>query len=277
MQPGEQPVDRGDQRAGGPGRCGRPRRAAAFSTTRSWKAACEPRARPRRAVGALRGERERGARVGEHEGLEVVHGVHELVEARQHLVERARLVHAVDAERRARSGSSPARSPRGRRGRPGRRAARPPRVTSTSSPAPFTIRMPTTCDDRFRKRAPVPCVAVRHGAGERLAVHVTLVLEREPARRQLLAEVVQRDARLHGHVGPRPPPSTRRMRARSTSTPSVQAMSVNEWPEPTARSLARPADHARTAPPRRRGRAIRSGAQRCSPRPVGPGLGHGQL
>ena len=56
---------------------------------------------PRRLGGAVRalgGERERPARVGHHERLPVVVRVHQLVEPRQHVVERARLVDAVDGE-----------------------------------------------------------------------------------------------------------------------------------------------------------------------------------
>ena len=56
-------------------------------------------------------------------------------------------------------------------------------------------------------------------------------------------------------------PSTLRMRLRSTSTPSVQAMSVNEWPEPTARSLRAPRT-TRASSSASRGRSTRSGAQR---------------
>ena len=80
-----------------------------------------------RRVGALGGERERPARVGHHERLPVVVRVHQLVEPREHVVERARLVDAVNGEGGHAAERDRARSRRARRGSRGRRAARRPR------------------------------------------------------------------------------------------------------------------------------------------------------
>src|SRR5215210_7083802 len=60
--------------------------------------------------------------------------------------------------------------------------------------------------DPYRLRGQVPEAAARAVRGrrdrprERLGIDVALVLHREPARAQLLAEVVQRDARLDRHI-----------------------------------------------------------------------------
>ena len=56
--------------------------------------------------------------------------------------------------------------------------------------------------------------------------------------------------------------STRRIADMSTITPSVQAMSVNEWPEPATFTRRAPAT-ARTSSASERGVSMRSGAQRC--------------
>ena len=56
--------------------------------------------------------------------------------------------------------------------------------------------------------------------------------------------------------------STRRIADMSTMTPSVQAMSVNEWPEPATFTRRAPAT-ARTSSSSERGVSMRSGAQRC--------------
>ena len=69
-----------------PGRQSRP--SAAFSSSTSCMKAARSPGGSRLAVGALRGERERHARIGQHEGLEVVVRVDELVQAREHVVER---------------------------------------------------------------------------------------------------------------------------------------------------------------------------------------------
>jgi hypothetical protein len=86
--------------------------------------------------------------------------------------------------------------------------------------------------DRGRQVAEAHAGAVRPGRGrarERLGVDVALVLQREPVRRQLVPEPPQRDPGLDRDQ-PRPgsASSTRCIRPTSISTPSVQAMSVNE-------------------------------------------------
>ena len=57
-------------------------------------------------------------------------------------------------------------------------------------------------------------------------------------------------------------PSTRRIRDMSSITPSVHAMSVNEWPEPATFTRPAPAT-ARTSSSSEAGVSMRSGAQRC--------------
>ncbi len=56
--------------------------------------------------------------------------------------------------------------------------------------------------------------------------------------------------------------STRRIADMSTITPSVQAMSVNECPEPATFTRRAPAT-ARTSSSSEPGVSMRSGAQRC--------------
>ena len=62
--------------------------------------------------------------------------------------------------------------------------------------------------------------------------------------------------------------STRSIAPMSISTPSVQAVSVNEWPEPATRTGSPSATAAATAAAScssDAGRSIRTGAQRCWP------------
>ena len=127
---------------------------------------------------------------------------------------------------------------------------------------PSTSRTPTTREEMFPKRPPVPWVAVEIAPASGLRVHVALVLHREPARAQLLAELAQRDAGLDGHLVALHGEHAPHAAPGRPSRPSVQAMSVKEWPEPATFTRDAPAT-TRASSSSEPGRSMRSGAQRC--------------
>ena len=158
-----------------------------------------PSRRARLAVGALGGEREGPARVGHHERLPVVVRVDQLVETRQHVVDRARLVEPVDRE-----GGHAAQRDGGDRSQGAERDPRRPQLV----PAGQLARLAAAVDqpDAHHARGQVseapagPVGGGRERTRERLLVDVALVLHREPAQPQLLAQLAQGDAGLDGHV-----------------------------------------------------------------------------
>jgi hypothetical protein len=202
----------------------------------------------------------------------VVDPVHQLVEARQHLVERARLVHAVDAE----GGHAADRHGRDHPER-AEAHARCPQVVLIA----HLHQLAGAVHDPHAHHlggqvAEASAGAVRggaHGAGEGLAVHVSLVLEREPARRELLAQIVQRDAGLDGHVGTVDGQDAAHLR--EVHQHAVRAGDVGERvPRADRPEPASPPHHARELV--LVARALDPlGRAALLARPVGPGLRHG--
>ena len=146
-------------------------------------------------VGALRGQRERRTRVGEDEQLEVIVGVHVLVEPREHVVERARLIDPVDPERRNRAHGH--RSDRAER--PQRHPASQQVVALAQVDDLTAARDEAQPYDLGRDVREARAGAVRGGANrarERLGIDISLVLERKAACRELRAQVADRDAGL---------------------------------------------------------------------------------
>ena len=146
--------------------------------------------RPRLLVGPLRCECERLARVRHHERLPVVVRVHQLVQARQHLVERARLVDAVDREGR--------HAPECERGDGTKRAeAYAGGAQLVALAQVHQLARAGHEPHALDLRGEVPEAAARavgggrDGTRECLWIHVALVLHREAAGAQLLAEVAQ--------------------------------------------------------------------------------------
>ena len=146
-----------------------------------------------------------------------------------------------------------------------RPASRSSPSRSTASPSAVTNRMASTCADRLRKRAPVPWVAVAMAPA-------SACLSMSPwfssARPRSASSRAQSAILMPAWTLTRPVPvsasRTRFIRDRSTITPSVQAMSVNECPVPTPFTrwaLATRSASSSSLP----GRSIRSGAHRCSP------------
>ena len=124
-----------------------------------------------------------------------------LVEAIEHAVQRQRLVVAVQRVQRQALDRHLRRDPQ-RAERHARRAQRlwVGRLGHVDDVARRGHQ--AHADDPRGEVAEAPAGPVRRRrqrAGERLRVDVTLVLQRQPVARVLQPEVVQRDARLHGH------------------------------------------------------------------------------
>ena len=212
---------------------------------------------------SVRSEREgeRPARVGHHEGLEVVVRVHELVEARSTSSSGRGssirwIVKAGHAAQRD-GGDRPECAEPGLR-RPQlvalaelaqlAAAVHQPHADHARGDVPEARRR---CRGwRWRSRRPGSAGRRRPGSPS------------EPARRSSSPSSRSVMPGLHGHVvavldgehAPHP--------RRSSITPSVQAMSVNEWPEPATFTPRRPR-HGAGHLLLRAGRSMRSGAQRC--------------
>ena len=144
-------------------------------------------------------------------------------------------------------------------------ACRPPRSASgprdSSSTLPVGRDEPQP-DDLRRQVREADAGPVRRGrdrARELLAVDVALVLHREPARSELLAELMERDAASTSTSPPSTEPTPSRASSR-TMTSSVHAMSVNECPDAETRTRRPSATARRTASTTAssdRGRSIR--------------------
>ena len=220
-----------------------------------------PRGRGSRSVRS-RGQGEGGARVGEHEQLEVVVRVDVLVEAREHVVERQRLVDPVDRE-----GGHAAERDRGDGAeRPERDAAGEEVVALPQFhhlAARRTSRTPVTWDEMFAKRPPVPWVAVEIAPAIVWASTSPWFSRARPrsASAGPSSRIVMPASTVTWSPSTR---STRFICERSSISPSVQAMSVNEWPAPATFTRGAPAT-SRASSSSLPGRSTRSGAQRWSP------------
>src|SRR5215210_1425819 len=146
--------------------------------------------------------------------------------------------------------------------RAARRSSSPSR-SSTSSPVPLTMRSPATCADRLRKRAPVPWVAVEIAPASvcrSMSPWFSMARPRAASCSPSWCSVMPASTVTSG-----PSTATSRLIAdRSRRRPSVQAMSVNEWPDPATRtrSARRTSSASSRSVP---GGASCSGAQRWSP------------
>ena len=145
--------------------------------------------------------------------------------------------------------------------------SRSPSEQTTTDPSALTIRIAVTCDERFRNRAPVPWVPVASepasdcaSTSPRFSIASPCAASAAPSSRSCMPPWTSTT-----------PSSTERIRSirRSESiAPSVQAMSVNEWPDPATRTswpaaAARPT--ASTSSSSDEGSPKLAGAQRCSP------------
>ncbi len=147
-------------------------------------------------------------------------------------------------------------------------APRPTRAASSSSPSPIsmtppeavTSRTPVTREERFPKRAPVPCVAVEMAPAMVCGSTSPWFSSASPWRAS--AGPSSRIVIPASTVTCSPSTASTRSRPeRSTITPSVQAMSEKECPEPATLTLGEPAT-IRISSASVRGRITRSGAQR---------------
>ncbi len=158
-----------------------------------------PRARP--PIRPLGAESERHTGVRQRERLPVVVRFRELVEAGKHLVERARLVDPMNRE-----GGNAAK--RDRRDGAERAQADPGGAQLVAVAHVEQVAAARHDPDAHHLRGEVAeerARAVsgrRDSAAESLRVNVALVLHREPARGELLAELAQGDPGLDGHVLP---------------------------------------------------------------------------
>ena len=231
----DEPVDRGIAAATPPRAAGQLERRVLEQHV-----ADERRQRRRRAAGrgrcAREVKRQRRARVGEDEQLEVV-------------VRRPRARRRRDSTSSSGRGSSMRwivnagtqrtvtardRAERAERDPPGEQVVALAQSTTRRRPSP------AAAVHLRRDVREAPAGAVGGGgdrAGHRLRVHVPLVLEREAARGQRRAElaIVMPASTVTSCPSTA---STRFIRERSTITPSVQAMSVNEWPAPATLTRA---------------------------------------
>ena len=144
-----------------------------------------------------------------------------------------------------------AEAARARRARPATGRGRTRASTRPSSRPRSPARSPRPGSRCCRSRSPVPCVAVEIAP----AIVCTSMSPRFSSARpcvvERLAQVADHDRR------PRPSPaaarestsSTRFSRSSRTITPSVQAMSVKEWPEAAARTVCARARRAARRPP----------------------------
>ena len=140
-------------------------------------------------------------------------------------------------------------------------------LTSCTTPSAVTSRSPTTCADRFGNPIPVPCVAVDRAPAScwrSMSPWFSIASSRSASSLPSRCRVIPASTSTSA-----PSAETTRSSASSRSiTSSVQAMSVNEWPEAETRTC-RPSPAARRTASATAssdwGRSIRRGAQRCSP------------
>src|SRR5688572_5965001 len=143
------------------------------------------------------------------------------------------------------------------------RAARSssPSRRSCTSPVPSTSRTPVTCDGRLPNLPPVPWVAVE-------IAPASVCGSTSPwfsiARPRVRSSSPRSCSVMPASTVTSFPStaSTRRMADMSIITPSVQAMSVNEWPEPATLIRAAPVT-AWISSSSERGLSMRSGAHLC--------------
>ena len=200
-----------------------------------------PRARPRRLVGAPALAAERRPRMREDVELEVVVLGVELVEAGEHLVERPRAVDAVERERRDarivdRVDDPERAEPDPRRGQ--RRRVGVGGDLERAAVGEHQVERLDLRRDCCGSGRPVPWVPV---AIEPASVWRSMSPRFSNATPEVVepaVELAEHDPRLDLDQARarRSTASTRSSRSQRTITPSVSAMSVNEWPEPDART-----------------------------------------
>ena len=161
---------------------------------------------------------------------------------------------SAPSETRAARRSSPSTA-----GRP----SPPVPLISIASPPAVTSRTELTCDEMFAKPPPVPWVAVEMAPAIVCASTSPWFSSARPrsASAGPSSRIVMPASTVTSLPSTR---STRFMRDRSSISPSVQAMSVNEWPAPTTFTRRAPAT-SRASSSSLEGRSTRSGAQRWSP------------
>ena len=243
------------------------------STVSSRYSATRPRG-SRRLVDVLALAAQRGARVREDVELEVVVRGRQLVEARERLLQRQRVVVAADREGRHHAEGHASRSRRGCRARRAPRATGPGRTRASTRP-PSRPRSPARAPRPGSRccRTARPCRGSRSRSRPRPSARRCRRGSRARAPRAASASLRSRitmPPSTFARPAPRSTSSTRFMRSRRSITPSVQAMSVNECPRPRPARLRPPSTARATALPElldRRRAARPPPARTAGPRP----------
>ncbi len=186
-----------------------------------------------------------------------------LVEAGEDVVEGERPVDPVDVNAGTQRSVTAEMAPSAPSETRAARRSSPARPICTRSPLAVTSRTAVTCEEMFAKRPPVPCVAVEIAPATVCASTSPWFSSARPrsASAGPSSRIVMPASTVTSSPSTR---STRFMRVRSSISPSVQAMSVKEWPAPATFTRRAPAT-SRASSSSLAGRSTRSGAQRWSP------------
>ena len=190
----------------------------------------------------------------------------------QGLVERSRAVDAVERERRDGADRDRVDDPERAEADPGGRPAPPDRRRPRSRAScrrRARSRPPRPAPRRCASRAPVPWVPVAiepASVWRSMSPRFSNASPRSSRRRLSSPRTIP--ASTLTRPASRSTESTRSSRSQRTMTPSVSAISVNEWPEPEARTGSPRSPALRTtsaSSSRVPGRSIATGEQRWSP------------